>query len=193
MAAVVGDERTPPRPDDAVDETPTRQQRFENSHAGRVVISVVVAAILLLNLVWNLPQTSPISEGLHDLTDPVSVPLGLDQWWGMFAVPETRVTYVDVDVKMANGETRIWHMQPGAPGVGWWSRWTGLRNQVVRNPVVRPQLARWVVGQVTKPGETATEVVVLLRSENLSKPGEPTAGRSPASKVLYQETLAGPR
>ncbi|BBZ30203.1 hypothetical protein MMAD_44980 [Mycolicibacterium madagascariense] len=193
MAAVVGEERTAPRPDDAAEPSPTRQQRFENSRAGRVVISVVIAAILLLNLVWNLPQNSPIAKGLHDLTDPLSVPLGLDQWWGMFAIPESRVTSVDVDVTMANGETRIWHMQPGAPGVGWWSRWTGLRNQVVTNPVVRPQLAHWVVGQVTKPGERATEVVVLLRSENLSKPGEPAAGRSPASKVLYQETLAAPR
>jgi hypothetical protein len=168
----------------------TRQQRFEASATGKAVISGVVAVILFLNLVWNLPQGSAISDDFHELADPAAVALGLDQWWGMFAVPESRVVSVEVDVKMANGETRIWRMQPGAPGVGWWSRWTGLRNQVVKNQVVRPQLAHWVVDQVTKPGERAAEVVVLLRSENLSKPGQPAAGKSPASKVLYQETLA---
>jgi hypothetical protein len=197
LAAVVGEddveERAPLSEGAPACAPTTLQQRFEGSSVGKVLISGLVVVILLLNLVWNLPQTSPISDGLHALTDPVAVPLGLDQWWGMFAVPETRVTSVEVDVKMSDGETRVWRMEPGASGVGWWSRWTGLRNQVVKNQFVRPQLAHWVLGQVTKPGERATEVVVLLRTENLSKPGEPAAGKSPANKILYQEALRAPQ
>ncbi len=59
---------------------------------------------------------------------------------------------------------------------------------------IRPQLAHWVVRQITKPDERAVSVSIVLRTENLSAPGDDAAGsRAAAKKVLYQETLAGPR
>ena len=58
---------------------------------------------------------------------PVAAPAGLDQYWGMYGTPSRRVETVEVHVKMANGEDRVWTMQPGERGIGWWDRWIMLR------------------------------------------------------------------
>ena len=155
---------------------------------GKVVISAVVVVVLLLNVLWNLP-VSPIARGVQDVVNPLAAPLGLDQAWSVYAPPDSRLVSVEVDVRMADGQARVWRLQPGTSGVGWWARWIGLRNAVVKNPTVRPQLAQWVVRRLVKPGERAQDVTVVLRTENLTKPGDAAGGKSPASKILYQQTL----
>jgi hypothetical protein len=170
----------------------TLQQRFEESHVGKVVISGLVAVIVLVGIVWNLPD-SPIQKSLLPAVAPIAAPAGLDQYWGMYGTPDTRLETVEVQVRMANGENRVWTMQPGERGVGWWDRWILLRRAVIHDASIRPQLARWVVREVTEPTERAVGVTVLFRTENLSAPGERAGGKSPAMKVLYQEALAGPQ
>jgi hypothetical protein len=194
LAAVVPDEaserdeqRTVPS---SAGKLSTLQPRFEQSRAGKVVISVLVGAFVLVGVVWNIPD-SPIGRGLQAVVKPVAAATGLNQNWGMYGTPDERVETVEVHVEMANGETRIWTMQPGGRGVGWWDRWILLRRAVIHDSNVRPELAHWVVRQVTGPTEHAIAVSVVLRTENLSPPGEPAGGKSPASKVLYQESLAG--
>lgn len=168
----------------------TLQQRFEESHAGRVVITCFIAVFLLVGVIWNLPD-SPIQRSLKPVVAPLAVAAGLDQFWGVYWIPDTRVESVQVQVTMANGENRVWTMQPGARGVGWWDRWILLRRAVIHDASVRPQLAHWVVRQVVGPNERAVGVTVLFLTENLSPPGGPAAGKAPATKVLYQEALAG--
>lgn len=170
----------------------TLQERFEESPAGKVVISGLVAVILIVGVVWNLPD-SPISRKLQPLVAPVAAPAGLDQYWGMYGTPDTRLETIEVQVRMANGENRIWTMQPGGRGVGWWDRWLLLRRAVIHDASIRPQLARWVVREVTEPNEHAVGVTVVFRTENLPAPGAAAGGGSPAMKVLYQEVLAGPQ
>ena len=58
---------------------------------------------------------------------------------------------------------------------------------------IRPQVARWVVREVTEPTERAVGVAVVLRTETLSPPGEGAWRKNPPMKVLYQEALAGPQ
>ena len=169
----------------------TLQQRFEESRVGKVVISGLVAVIMVVGVVWNIPD-SPIRSALQPVVEPVAAPTGMDQYWAMYATPSKRVEAVEVHVKMANGETRVWNMQPGERGVGWWDRWIMLRRAVMYDASVRPQVASWVVREVTAPNERAVAVAVVLRVENLSPPGsEDAAGGKSAMKVLYQETLAG--
>lgn len=170
----------------------TLQQRFEESRIGKVVISALVAVFLLVGFVWNVPD-SPIRRSLVPLVAPVAAPAGLDQYFGMYATPDRRLETVEVHVRMANGEDRVWTMQPGERGVGWWDRWIMLRRAVMVDSSVRPQLARWVVREVTEPTERAVAVAVVLRTENLSQPGVSAGGKSPAMKVLYQAALAGPQ
>jgi hypothetical protein len=171
----------------------TPQQRFEESRAGKVVISVFIALFVLIGVVWNIPD-SPIGRGLQTLVKPVASLVGLDQNWGMYGTPTRRVETIEVHVAMADGEDRVWTMQPGERGVGWWDRWILLKRSAMVDSSIRPQLAHWVVGQITKPDERASSVSIVLRTENLFAPGEQGAGsRGAAKKVLYQEALAGPR
>ena len=170
----------------------TLQQRFEESRAGKVVISGLVAVFVLVSVVWNIPD-SPIGRGLQALVEPVAGATGLDQYWGMYGTPTKRVENVEVHVKMADGTDRMWTIQPDSRGVGWWDRWIMLKRAATSDANFRPQLAHWVVREVTGPTERAVAVSVVLRTENLSPPGVPASGKSPAMKVLYQEVLAGPK
>ena len=58
---------------------------------------------------------------------------------------------------------------------------------------VRPQVARWVVREVTAPNERAVAVAVVLRVENLSPPGEEdTARRQIGHEGLVPRSAGGP-
>ena len=170
----------------------TLQQRFEESRAGKIVISIFVGVFVLVGVLWNIPD-SPIRRMLLPAVQAVAAPAGLDQYWGMYGTPTKRTEAVEVQVKMADGEVRIWTMQPGAPGIGWWDRWIMLRRAVMTDASVRPQVAHWAVREVTEPNEHPVAVAVVLRTQNLSAPGEEDAASSgkAATKVLYQEALAG--
>jgi hypothetical protein len=177
-------------------ELATLQQRFEASAVGKAVISGLIVVIVLVGVVWNLPD-SPIKRLLSPVAKPVAVPTGLDQGWAMYAPnPSRRVDTVEVQVTMANGENRVWTMQPGARGISefGWDRWMVMRYSAVLDANVRPDLARWVAREVTGPGEQAVSVSMVLRTETLQAPDEPTpegGRRGNATKVLYQENLAG--
>lgn len=194
MAVAVRDQDKDERPlRSSAGQLSTLQQRFEDSRAGKIVISGLVAVIMVVGFVWNIPD-SAIRRALMPVVEPVAAPAGLDQYWAMYGIPSKRVETIEVHVKMANGETRVWTMQPGERGVGWWDRWIMLRRAVMVDASVRPQVARWVVREITAANERAVAVAVVLRVENLSPPGEEnTTGGKSATKVLYQEALAGPQ
>jgi hypothetical protein len=114
----------------------------------------------------------------------------------MYANPSRRVDTVDVHVMMADGQDRVWTLRAGERGVGWWDRWIMMSLATVADSTLRPQLAHWVVRQVTGPDEKPVAVSVVLRTETLTAPGD-TEGegtrRPTATKILYQENLAGAR
>lgn len=166
------------------------QQRFEDSRAGKAVISLGIALFVLVGAVCNLPD-SPIKRELLPVVEPVAVPAGLDQSWAMYANPSRRQDTVEVQVRFADGQTRVWTFEPGASGVGWWDRWLLLRYAAVLNADFRRQLAHWVIRELSRPNDKAVGVVMLLRTETLTAPGEEAGeNRRPvAAKLLYQEAL----
>lgn len=170
------------------------QQRFESSVAGRVVISVGIVLFVLVGVVCNLPD-SPIKRELLPIVEPIAVPAGLDQSWAMYANPSRRQDTVEVQVRFADGQARVWTFEPGASGVGWWDRWLLLRYAAVLDSDFRRQLAHWVVREVSRPNDRAVAVTMLLKTETLTAPGEESGEtrRPTASKLLYQENLAGAR
>jgi len=171
----------------------TLQQRFERTRAGRIAISVFIALFVGVGVVFNIPE-SPIRGALEPALRPVAAAVGLDQYWGMYGKPTRRAETVEVQVQMADGSTRVWTLEEGAPGIGWWDRWIMVRRAVMTDAQVRPQVARWVARATTKPGEHAVAVSVVLHTRNLSAPGgEQSTSGSTASKILYQETLAAPQ
>ncbi|MGV0604400.1 hypothetical protein [Mycolicibacterium sp. XJ1904] len=172
----------------------TLQQRFESSRLGRVVISVAIVVFVFVGVVCNLPD-SPIKRELLPVVEPIAVPAALDQSWAMYANPSRRQDTVEVQVSFADGQTRVWTFEPGASGVGWWDRWLLLRYAALLDADFRRQLAHWAVRELSRPNDKAVGVTMLLRTETLTAPGEESAEtrRPVASKVLYQEDLAGAR
>jgi hypothetical protein len=171
------------------------QQRFEESRAGKAVISGLLVVALLVCVAWNLPE-SPIKRVLQPVLAPVAVPTGLDHGWAMYAEPTKRADSIEVHVKMADGQTKVWTTQPGQPGIGWWDRWLALRYSAMLDPNLRPQFARWVAREVTGADERAVAVEMILRTETLQSPAEEggTGKRRPgATKIIYQEQFAEAR
>lgn len=174
----------------------TLQQRFEESQLGKSVISVLLVVAFIVVVVWNLPD-SPIKRVIQPVMAPVAVPTGLDQGWAMYAEPTKRADMIEVHVKMADGRIKTWTSQPGQPGIGWWDRWLEVRYYSVLDANLRPQLAHWVVRQVTEPGERPVAVDMILHTQTLQAPadreGDSGTHRPAATKLIYQEQLGGPR
>ncbi|OBK75357.1 hypothetical protein [Mycobacterium sp. 1164985.4] len=170
------------------------QQQFEESSVGKAVISAGMALFVAVGIVCNLPD-SPIKREVLPVVEPVAVPAALDQSWAMYANPSRRQDSVEVQVRFADGQTRAWNFLPSAQGVGWWDRWLLLRYAAVLNPDFRRQLAHWVVGKLSQPDDEPATVTMLLHTETLTAPGEEAGEtrRPTASKLLYQEDLAGSR
>lgn len=175
-----------------MDKLSTLQQRFEESRPGRLVISLLVVLLVTVGIAANLPD-SAIKRSLVPAVEPVAVPIGLDQGWGMYADPSRRVDTIEVQVTMADGQVRVWTLRDGERGVGWWDRWIMLSFAAVADSTLRPQLAHWVVREITEPNEQPVAVSVILRTETLTAPGDlrgEGTRRPTATKVLYQENLA---
>ena len=83
-------------------------ERFEQSTAGRVVLTVLMAVLVAAVLVWNLPAGQPRQE-LRPAAARVVLPLGLDQDWALFA-PDPRGFSVGVHARVtyADGRERRW-------------------------------------------------------------------------------------
>ena len=69
----------------------------------------------------------------------------------------------------------------------------GHEGAVMTDANVRPQVAHWAVRQVTGPGDHPVAVAIVLKTQNLTAPGEEDAGGKAATKILYQEALGAPR
>lgn len=166
--------------------------RFERSLAGEAVISLVVTLIVLIAVVWNLPG-SPLKRSLTPQLAPIASASGLNQQWRMYSPePVHRLEVVEARVKMADGEVRVWRWQRGDLVIGpfGWYHWQKLKEQVIRNPEVRPGLSNWAVRQVTAPGEHPVHVELAFLNTPLFAPG---VNRRPEVEVetLYQRTLDG--
>src|SRR5215218_1420082 len=172
----------------------TLQQRFEESRVGEIVISALVILIVVVGVAWNLPD-SPIKRTLTPIVGPVAAGAYINQTWALFApaVPK-RTETVEVQVTMADGQVRVWSLQPGDRAIGGVSstHWFRLTNLAVTKPEIRPGIARWAAREVAGPSEHPVAVAMVLRVQNLPAPGEDGGGAT-ATKVLYQEDLTGQR
>jgi hypothetical protein len=167
------------------------QKRFEETRAGKRVIVGLIVIVVAVQIVWNLPD-STIRNGLATVARPAGA-VGLTERWPMFAPnPNQRTENVFVTVTMADGTTRVWTVEPypRAKRLVVPNRWLGFQESAVRFEEVRQDLARWVVSEVTGPGEQPAKVVMTLRIERLAPPGQ-GGPISPAERILYEENLVG--
>jgi hypothetical protein len=172
----------------------TLGQRFEGSRAGEAAISVLVVVVLLIGVVWSLPDAE-LKRRVAPVLQPVASATGLEQDWRVYAPePLRRLEFVEVRVIMADGDQRVWTNPRGDRVVGAfaWYRWQKLKENLVRQPAIRAGVAHWVVHRLTGPSERAVRVQMLLRTELLPAPGSGgpiTRGQ----EILYDEILTGRR
>jgi len=170
----------------------TLQQRFEESRVGQNVISVLLVAVVIIGVVWNLPE-SPIKRSLMPIAGPAGAAVYLNHTWALFAprVPK-RIETVEVHVTMSDGQVRVWSVHRGDRALGGVTsaHWLQMLRYAVTKAEIRPGIARWVARQVTGPSERAVAVEMVLRVQNLPPPGQAGQGAT-ATKVLFQEDLTG--
>jgi hypothetical protein len=157
------------------------------------VIGAVVALIVLIAVVSNLPAGSALKQSLSPVLSPIAMATGLEQYWSMYAPnPPQRLEDLEVHVTMADGADRVWALpldgRDHVVGVAVSHRWRKLRETLYSDPRSRPALAHWVVGQVSGPSERAVGVQIIVRTETLPAPGQSGRGKT-GVETLYKEDL----
>jgi hypothetical protein len=168
------------------------QRRFESSAIGEALIGALVALFLLVGIAWNLPA-SEIKNRLVMALRPVATATGTDQVWQMYAPdPVRRLEVVEVHVTLADGTDRVWTLQRRdlVTGPFSWYRWQKLKEQLVREPVIRAEFARWVVRELAPPPAQPVRVAMTFRATDMPPPG---ANITPATttETLYADDLPG--
>jgi hypothetical protein len=166
---------------------------LDRSPISEGAISALIGVILLIGVVWNMPD-SAIKRALVPPLQPIAVSTGLDQYWTMYAPdPPQRLENLEVHVTMADGAERVWTIQPRdrIVGVAAHHRWRKLKESLQTEPQIRPAWAHWVVRQLTGPSERPVHVRMILKTEVLPPPGVDGRGEA-GTETLYDEALAGP-
>jgi hypothetical protein len=159
--------------------------RFEQSRAGRVVLTLVMAVLVAAVLVWNLPAGRPREE-LRPAAARVVLPLGLDQDWALFA-PDPRGFSVGVYARIvyADGDERRWvpphngHLLSPYRTYRWQKYVERLRADDYAS--LWEPTARWVAEQAG-PGVTRVVLVRTFRDAVVPGTGEP---RRPVSEYAF--------
>jgi hypothetical protein len=157
------------------------------------VIGALVALIVLIAVVSNLPANSALKQSLEPVLTPIAMATGLEQYWSMYAPnPPQRLEELEVHVLMADGADRVWTLpldQDPVVGVAISHRWRKLRETLYGDARSRPALAHWVIDQVSEPSERALGVQIIVHTQTLPAPGQ-SAPANTGTEILYQEELA---
>jgi hypothetical protein len=156
-------------------------------------VGALIALILLIAVVSNMPAGSSIKQSLSPVLTPIAMATGLEQYWSMYAPnPPQRLEELEVHVTMADGADRMWTLpldgRDHVVGVAISHRWRKLRETLYSDPRSRPALAHWVVDQVRGPSERAVGVQIIVRTETLPAPGQ-TGPTKTGVETLYKEEL----
>lgn len=165
---------------------------FKPSLIAEGALSALIVVILLIGVVWNMPD-SPVKNALLPALAPVALGTGLEQSWSMYAPdPPRRLENLEVHVTMANGDDRVWTLTPHdriiGPVVA--HRWRKLKESLSGDPSIRADFAHWVVRQLTGLSDKPVRVYILLRTVFLPAPGANDFHQT-GTEWLYDEKLSG--
>ena len=156
------------------------------------VVGALVALIVLIAVVSNLPAGSALKQSLEPVLTPIAMATGLEQYWSMYAPnPPQRLEELEVHVMMADGADRVWTLpldQDPVVGVAVSHRWRKLRETLYGDARSRPALAHWVIDQLSGPSQRAVGVQIIVHTETLPAPGHGGRGNT-GTEILYQEDL----
>ncbi len=145
---------------------PTLQQRIEGSVAGRRLLSVLLAAVVAVVVVWNLPP-SRLRETAMPVVEPVVGALGLDQRWNLFAPnPPQRTYQVVARITYADGSLALWE----PPDNDRWRKWLGAARSSPNRVLWRPTAA-WIAHHHEGAERGPVRVELIRRWRDLPPPG----------------------
>jgi hypothetical protein len=159
----------------AADAAPAALGFFHDHPIGRVALSIVLLALVLTVVGWNLPGGAPRDDA-HDLTRPVVYALGLDQSWAVFSPnPSTTSVFVHGEVTFADGTTMRFDFPDDGPWLGAYReyRWRKYerRLRLDRQRRLWSPAATWIARQVASEDRPVTEVVLVRRFSTTPDPG----------------------
>jgi hypothetical protein len=164
-------------------------ERLEASQAGRVLLSICLAFVLVGIVVFNLPE-SKLKAKVSTATRPVVNALGLNQNWNVFAPdPRRQSIGLEARVTMSDGSQRIWRPYRGGDLVGSyrdyrWGKW--VENvRLDRNRKLWPAVASWVA---RNEGSGVRRVVLIRHWREVEPPGASSSEGPQMSYAFYTRT-----
>ena len=162
------------------------RRTIEESVAGRVLISVGVAATVFAVLVVNMPA-SHVRTDLMPVVAPYLRMTGLDQNWGVFAPPRTISAYVEGRVTDSDGRVSVVSVS-SPPGIQAYAdyRWQkfGERLRLDANERLWAPFARFLANQARAEGRHPVEVALVRRWAPTRPPG-PGPQRDPWQEFTF--------
>jgi hypothetical protein len=168
------------------------QRHLTSSAVREAAISSLIAVVVLIGVVWNLPE-SEIKRVLIPVLRPIASSAGLDQSWQMYAPdPFRRHEAIEIRVTMGDGSERTWVNPRGDRVIGSfdWYHWQKIKENLPREREMQAGVAHWVVRELTEPSEKPIRVRIVLSTETMPPPG--ANGPTTASvETIYDENLSG--
>ena len=164
------------------------QERLESSHAGRVAISIFIAATVLSVVLWSLPESQLKRDALR-IVRPYVLATGLEQNWGVFSPDPRRHTLeVVARVRYTNGAEETYSIPRGNRLVGgyWdyrWRKWAEWSSTDARSHLWEPAAA-WFARRARAEGREPTSVT-LVRRWRVSLPPGPGPSRGEWQEYAY--------
>lgn len=141
-------------------------ERFEGSRGGRVVLSLLVVAVIGLEVATHLPP-SALDRAVGEPAERAVRLLGIEQAWGVFS-PDPRTTSLRLEARVtfADGSRTTWTV-PSGPRVGSnlrfyrWRKWLERARADGYRSIWRPT-AQWVAS-IHDDGPSPVAEVELVR------------------------------
>jgi len=154
---------------------PSLQQRFEESPAGRGILSTLIVVVLIAIVAINLPQ-SQLRRELLQPGQPFLNAIALDQNWALFA-PDPRRVWIDVSavVTYNYGKPAVWRFPHDGALIGSYRdyRWRKWEENLISpdNALLWRPAALWAAANEARPGALPTRVALVERFAVINPPG----------------------
>jgi hypothetical protein len=159
---------------------PSLSERFERSVTGRVVISITVLLLVLLEVATHLPTDTALHRSVGDPAHTAIRIAASEQQWGVFA-PDPRSTSLRIEgrVTFEDGTTAVWHL-PEGPRLGAnlrfyrWRKWLERVRSDGLQSLWEPT-ARWIASEYDGGPSPVAEVQLVRMFHPNTLRGDPPA------------------
>ena len=159
---------------------------------GRTLLSILIAALLLLIGAANLPE-SELRRQIMRVGDPVLTAIGVRQVWSVFA-PDPVADSIETEVRFryADGTTATWEVPRGDAFISPYRdyRWLKFAENVNRTEAAIG-LLQWAIAEHADQLKPLRSAALVRRSRPIVAPGRPRSPRPPWKERVVVELRGG--